>query len=136
MSRMSEMTQEEQVALTQAIMAILDGWGLSAAAQMAILNLPQGTPTRALRKYREHMPFPDDAGVMQHLEQIIGIADALRTSYPHNPAMGTVWLQQRNSRFDNRAPLSIMVEGGLQGLVEVHMHLDCSYDWHLDNKKG
>ncbi len=133
MSGMSSMKKEDQLALTQAVMAILDEWQLSAEAQMLILDLPKGTPSRALRKFREHTPFPDDQGVMRRLEQIIGIADALRTSYPHNPAMGTLWLQQRNDRFENRAPLSIMVEGGMKGLVEVRMHLDCSYDWHLDN---
>ncbi|MDH5766996.1 MAG: DUF2384 domain-containing protein [Gammaproteobacteria bacterium] len=135
MSSMSDMNKEDQLALTNAVMAILDEWGLSSDAQMLILALPAGTPSRALRKYRDHTPFPDDQAVMQRLEQIVGIADALRTSYPHNPAMGTMWLQQRNSRFENRSPLSVMVEGGLDGMLQVRMHLDCSYDWHLDNKK-
>lgn len=134
MSRMSDMNKEEQLSLTQAIMSILDSWGLSAEAQMTLLDLPQGTPTRALRKYREHTPFPNDVAVMQRLEQIIGIADALRTSYPHNPAMGTLWLQQSNARFQNRAPLAVMVDDGMEGLLAVRMHLDCSYDWHLDNQ--
>lgn len=135
MEKMSSMNKEDQLALTQAVMAILDSWQLSVEAQMLILDLPKGTPSRALRKYREHTPFPDEQGVMQRLEQIIGIADALRTSYPHNPAMGAIWLQKKSDRFENRAPLSVMVEGGLEGLLEVRMHLDCSYDWHLDNKK-
>lgn len=132
---MSDMNNDDQLALTQAVMAILDGWDLSAEAIMLLLDLPKGTPSRALRKYREQTAFPDDQAVMQRLEQIIGIAEALRTSYPHNPAMGTLWLQQRNSRFQDRAPLSIMVEGGMEGLLAVRMHLDCSYDWHLDNQK-
>ena len=135
MSSMSDMKKEDQLALTQAVMAILDSWGLPAEAQMMLLNLPKGTPSRVLRKYREHTPFPDDLAVMQRLEQIVGIADALRTSYPHNPAMGTMWLQQRNNRFQDRAPLAVMVDDGMEGLLAVRMHLDCSYDWHLDNKK-
>ncbi len=135
MSDMSDMNQADQLALTRAVMAILDGWGLSAEAMLLLLDLPKGTPGRALRKYREHSPFPDDLAVMQRLEQIIGIADALRTSYPHNPAMGTLWLQQRNSRFQDRAPLTVMVDEGMEGLLAVRMHLDCSYDWHLDNNK-
>lgn len=135
MSSMSDMNKEDQLALTRAVMGILDDWGLSAEAQMLLLNLPKGTPTRALRKYREHSPFPDDLAVMQRLEQIIGIADALRTSYPHNPAMGTVWLQKHNNRFQDRAPLAVMVDDGMEGLLAVRVHLDCSYDWHLDNQK-
>ena len=135
MSSMSDMNTEDQLALTRAVMGILDTWDLSAEAQMLLLNLPSGTPTRALRKYREHTAFPDDLAVMQRLEQIIGIADALRTSYPHNPAMGTIWLQKRNNRFDDRAPLAVMVDDGMEGLLAVRIHLDCSYDWHLDNQK-
>lgn len=135
MSSMSDMNKADQLSLTRAVMGILDGWGLSAEQQMLLLNLPEGTPARTLRKYREHIPFPDDLAVMQRLEQIVGIADALRTSYPHNPAMGTLWLQQRNSRFQDRAPLAVMVYDGMEGLLAVRMHLDCSYDWHLDNNK-
>lgn len=135
MSSMSDMNQEDRLSLTRAVMAILDNWGLSAEQQMLLLDLPKGTPSRALRKYREHTPFPDDQAVMHRLEQIIGIADALRTSYPHNPAMGTLWLQQRNNRFQDRPPLAVMVYEGMEGLLEVRMHLDCSYDWHLDNNK-
>ena len=135
MSSMSDMNKDDQLALTQAVMAILDDWGLSAEAQMLLLGLPKGTPSRILRKFREHTAFPDDQAVMQRLEQIVGIADALRTSYPHNPAMGKVWLQQRNHRFQDRAPLSVMVNDGLEGLLAIRMHLDCSYDWHLDDKK-
>lgn len=135
MSSLSDMNNEDQLAFTRAVMGILDGWDLSVEGQMLLLNLPAGTPSRALRKYREHTPFPDDLAVMQRLEQIIGIADALRTSYPHNPAMGKVWLQKRNHRFDERAPLTVMVDDGLEGLLAVRVHLDCSYDWHLDNQK-
>lgn len=134
MSSMSDMNKEDQLSLTRAVMAILDNWGLSVDAQMQLLNLPKGTPTRTLRKYRDHTPFPDDLAVMQRLEQIVGIADALRTSYPHNPAMGTIWLQQRNNRFQDRAPLAVMVDDGMEGLLAVRMHLDCSYDWHLDKQ--
>jgi len=135
MQSMSEMNKDDQLALTHAVMGILDAWGLSAEAQMLILDLPKGTPSRALRKYREHTPFPENEAVMLRLEQIIGIAEALRTSYPHNPAMGTLWLQQRNQRLDQRVPLAIMIEDGMDGLQAVRMHLDCSYGWHLDNEK-
>ncbi|MDH5651602.1 MAG: DUF2384 domain-containing protein [Gammaproteobacteria bacterium] len=130
---LNEMPHEEQIALTRAVMAILDSWGLSSVQQIAVLNLPQGTPLRAMRRYRENTPFPDSPAVLERLDHIIGIADALRTTYPHNPAMGVLWLQQLNRRFQERPPLAIIVENGLQGLLQVRMHLDCSYDWHLDS---
>ncbi|UCE88464.1 MAG: DUF2384 domain-containing protein [Pseudomonadota bacterium] len=119
---------EDRVALTRAIMHILDGWGLDAAEQMAILSLPKGTPSRALRRYRDNTPFPEDAGVMERIEHLVGIADALRTSYPHNPQMGAYWVNQPNRRFDDRTPRTIMTAGGLSGIVAVRSHLDCAFD--------
>lgn len=132
---LSEMPHDEQVSLTLAVMAILDSWGLSSEQQIAVLNLPEKTPLRAMRRFRENTPFPDAPGVMERLEHIVGIADALRTTYPHNPAMGGLWLQQRSKRFEERPPLALIVEEGLDGLIKVRMHLDCSYDWHVDSGK-
>ena len=123
---------DECVSLTRSIMSILDGWGLSGEHIMSVLSLPGGTPLRALRRYRDNTPFPDDESVYERVEHIIGIADALRTTYPHNPPMGILWLQQTNKRFEERPPLQVIVEGGLQGLMEVRAHLDCAYDWHLN----
>lgn len=123
------MTEEERVALARAIMAILDKWGLSAADQVQLLNLPDKTPTRMLRRYRDDTPLPDTAEVNERLEHIIGIADALRTSYPHNPSMGLIWMKQRNKRFNRRAPVRVMVEDGMDGIISVRSHLDCAFDW-------
>lgn len=132
MISIGDMPHDEQVSLTLAVMSILDGWGLSSAQQISVLNLPQGTPRRAMRKYRDNTPLPDAPGVMERLEHIVGITDALRTSYPHNPAMGNLWLQQRSKHFQGQIPLAIIVNEGLDGLVKIRMHLDCSYDWHTD----
>ena len=127
-----DMSYEDRIALTRAIMSILDEWGLQGADQVTVLDLPQGTPLRSLRKYRDNTPFPDHPATLERIEHIIGIADALRTSYPHNPPMGALWLRQVNRRFQDRSPLAIIVDDGLDGLVHVRSHLDCSYDWHVD----
>ena len=126
------MSYEECVSLTRSIMAILDEWGLSAKQLAFILDLPKGTPTRALRRYRDNTPFPSDESVYQRIEHIIGIADALRTTYPHNPPMGTLWMRQSNKRFGDRSPLHKIVTEGLDGLEAVRSHLDCAYDWTIN----
>ncbi len=126
------MSHDECVQLTQSIMSILDNWGLAGEHILSVLNLPKNVRVRALRRYRENTPFPDDSKVYERLEHIIGIADALRTSYPHNPAMGTLWMRQNNKRFNDRSPLELIVTDGLQGLLEVREHLDCAFDWHLN----
>jgi len=127
---MSEMTPEEQITLTRGIMEILDGWGMSSNQIIDLLALPDKTPTRALRRFRENTAFPFSVEVEERIEHIIGITDALRTSYPHNPHMSNMWIKQRSKKLNNQVPLQIIIEGGLKGIVEVRQHLDCSYDWH------
>jgi len=126
------MTDEECVSLAGLIMSILDSWGLNGPAIMTVLNLPQGVPLRALRRYRENTAFPHDEGVYERVDHIVGIYDALRTTYPHNPPMGLLWLRQRHQRFQGRSPLQLIVEDGLEGLLQVRIHLDCTYDWHVN----
>ncbi len=126
------MSNEECTSLAGMIMSILDSWGLNGQAIMSVLNLPQGVPLRALRRYRENTAFPKDEGVYERVDHIVGIYDALRTTYPHNPPMGLIWLRQRHQRFQDRSPLQVIVEDGLEGLVRVRIHLDCTYDWHVN----
>ena len=127
---MNNMTADEQISLTVRIMEILDGWGLSASEIISLLDLPEKTPTRALRRYRENTAFPVSESLNDRIEHIIGITDALRTSYPHNPQMGKIWIRQRSKKLQNQIPLQIIVENGLQGIIDIRKHLDCSYDWH------
>jgi Antitoxin Xre/MbcA/ParS C-terminal toxin-binding domain len=133
---MEQMNREDRVTLTRAIIALLDDWGVSAADQIGLLALPAGTRPGAIRQFRQSTPFPEDARVMERIEHLIGIADALRTSYPHNAHMGSIWMNKANHRFENRTPLAAMIEDGLGGFVAVRTHLDCAYDWHLSGSDG
>lgn len=127
---MIDLTQDEQIALTIRIMETLDSWGMSSAEIISLIALPEKTPTRALRRYRENTAFPLSPELEERINHIIGITDALRTSYPHNPHMGKMWMRQRSKKLNNQIPLQIITENGLQGIVEIRKHLDCSYDWH------
>ena len=128
---MEKMNLEDRVTVTRAIVNMLDSWGVSAANQVALLALPAGTRPGAIRQFRKSTPFPEDAGVMERVEHLVGIADALRTSYPRNAYMSSIWMNRINHRFDNRTPLAAMLEDGLNGIMAVRTHLDCAYDWHI-----
>ncbi len=128
---MEKLSLEARIELTRAIVGILDNWGLSAAQQIALLALPETTRPGAFRQFRQNTPLPLDEAVLERIDHVIGIADALRTSYPHNARMGGIWLNRVNHRFDNRTPLAAMLEDGLAGLLAVRVHLDCAYDWHI-----
>lgn len=139
LSMMPKMNLEDRIALTRAVIGLLDSWGVNAARQVALLALPRETRPGAIRQFRQSTPFPESDQVMERIEHLIGIADALRTSYPHNAHMGNIWMNRTNHRFDDRTPLAAMLEDGLAGIIAVRTHLDCAYDWNIsgsDNKSG
>jgi len=126
---MNEMSADDYSTLTKLIMVILDEWGMSATEQLKVLNLPENTPTRTLRKYRNGYALPKTAEVFERLEHIVGIFEALRTSYPHNKQMAMIWMKKCNQHFVKRPPIVVIVEDGLRGLEQVRAHLDCTFDW-------
>jgi hypothetical protein len=117
--------------LARVIVALLDEWGVSAGDQLTLLALPDGTRAGAIRQHRQGAPLPEDAAVAERIDHLLGIADALRTSYPRNNRMGAIWMNTVNYRFDDRTPLAAMLADGLNGLLAVRVHLDCAYDWNL-----
>lgn len=132
---MSSLSPEERAELGRMVVNVLDEWGIKAADQVNMLALPEGTPTRMLRRYLEDTPLPDDPAVMKHVEHLLGIADALRTTFPRNEKIAVLWLKQPCKRLRKRRPMDIMVEGGLSGLITVRTHLDCSFAWRESERK-
>lgn len=128
--------QEKRVAITQAVMNLLDDWKVRATDQINLLALPDQFKSRQLRQYHQGTPFPDSELLDIRIEHLAGIADALRTTYPRNAQMATFWLNQKNVRFNNRCPISVMVEDGLDGVQAIRAHLDCAWDWHMDSKNS
>ncbi|MFV1992894.1 MAG: DUF2384 domain-containing protein [Acidiferrobacterales bacterium] len=127
---------QKRVAITQAVMSLLEDWKVRATDQIQLLALPDQLKARQLRQYHQGTPFPESELLDARVEHLAGIADALRTTYPRNSQMGTFWLNQKNNRFNNRSPISVMVEDGLDGVQTIRAHLDCAWDWHMDSKKS
>ena len=127
---MSNQSSDRRVLLTNSIMSLLDSWGTNAEQKIVLLGLPSDLRTRKLERYRQDEPFPDNETVNEHLEHLVGIADALRTSFPRNVEMCALWLKKPHKRFDNKTPLAVMTQKGLRGLIQVRSHLDCSFAWN------
>jgi len=132
---MSEMTEDERIQLTRGVLDMLEGWGISGRDQLLLLGL-EDVPAREIRKLRENRPLPDSPEVMQRVEHLICIADALRTTYPFSKRMGKLWMNKPNRKFRQRTPVATMVEDGIVGLVSVRSYLDCSYSWEITTTGG
>jgi hypothetical protein len=132
----SESKQSEDetklVKLGTTILAILDNWKLSGDEILQVLALPDNIKVRHLGQYRKDRALPDLPEVNERVKHIIGITNALQTSYPTNPHMAKFWLNQTSKRFKNQTPLQVITSRGLNGLIDIRKHLDCSYDWFND----
>ena len=125
------LSQERQILLTQKVMQSLDDWGLSAAEQLSVLDLPEDIRSRKLRSFHQDLPFPEDPNVEYRVVRLLGIIDALRTSYPKNPLMGGRWMKTPHKRFKNKTPIQAMLDDGNNGVTAVLAELDCTYAWDL-----
>lgn len=130
------LSPERQIYMTQKVMSSLDEWGLSAAEQLSVLDLPDGIRTRKLRSFHDDTPFPETDEVAFRVVRILGIIDALRTTYPKNQMMGPRWMKAPHRRFQNRTPIQKMLEDGNEGVTAVLAELDCTYAWDLSGSKA
>ncbi len=128
---MNSPTEPKRISLTKKIMAAIDEWGLSGEQVLFVLDFPEGERARSLQKYRKDTPFPDNEKINNRMACLLGIIDALRTTYPCNLAMGARWMKMPHRRLKNRSPLHAMLEDGEGGVIAVLSELDCAYAWEL-----
>jgi Antitoxin Xre/MbcA/ParS C-terminal toxin-binding domain len=132
---MTAKSAEQKLLHTQKVMNALDEWGLNGDQILAVLDFPKTERSRHLAKYRKDTPFPDDENVICRVKFLLGIIDALRTTYPRNLQMGARWMAAPHVRLKNRCPLQAMLEDGETGVVAVLSELDCAYAWELSGSK-
>ena len=129
----SDYSKDDLKALTQGVMGYLDGWNLSAEQVLAVLGLADVAKKRHLQSYRMgDKPFPESSDLMIRVDHIIGIADALRTTFPFSDKMRLLWLRKPHRRFKKNTPLAvIMADDTANGLMKVRIEVDCSYGYTI-----
>ncbi len=80
---------------------IFDEWQLSAADRRLLHDLGEAA-------------YPD----------VCAIHTTLMNLFPHNPMLAVYWPTTPNRAFDNRSPIDLVRQQGLDGLKEVRMFID------------
>ena len=132
---MQHLSQQERVGMTHALVELLDTWGVSDGDKLKVLGLNGTGSSRAFKRYRDGAPLPLNRQVLGHVQHLIGIADALRTTFPRNAGMGAYWMRKPNRHLNHRPPLAVVIQDGLPGLARVRAHLDCTYAWDLTGSR-
>ena len=131
---MNNYTDEEFLYITKTVMNVLDSWNLSTEETVNVLGLSIQTRKRQLDKYRTLKAFPKDDLIIKRLSHIVGISDALRTTFPRNKNMAEKWLRTQHRRFSNETPLKIILDEGLEGLCKVRSELDVTFAWNASRE--
>ena len=128
-----EYSKADMLSLTQGVMAYIDGWKLSSEQALALLGLTEKSKTRHLNSFRMgDKAFPETDDLLIRIDHIIGIADALRTTFPFSDKMRLLWLRKPHRRFQKNTPLAVIMEDKTpNGLMKVRMEVDCNYGYSI-----
>lgn len=122
---------ELQLRAEQALSQLAD-WQLSAEDVMNLLGLPEEIKARHLPSYLKcERKLTVSAELQARLEHIDGISEALTTTFPFSAQMRLMWLRRPHRRFQQRTPLAVMLEEGIDGLQKVRMDVDCAYSYAI-----
>lgn len=127
---------DERTALAGMTISLLDHWGVGDREKITLLGLPAETEPNSLQDFHHGKVLPGGEEVMNRVEHILGISQALSLANPLNERAAVMWLHRRNHRLNGRTPLATMIDDGLDGIIRVRIQLDCSYGWHLDEQRA
>ncbi len=101
---------------------VAQAWGLSVSEQRGLLGWPAAS---TFHKYKSGAHGTLSYDTLTRLSLILGIYKALQMLFPE-PVFADRWPKMPNSHpiFGGRAPLDLMVDGGLDGLYSVRRLLD------------
>ena len=117
----SEILKEEhRQRLAQMVQRLFGNWNLSPRDQAALLGMFSDNEANLSAGFL----LADNQDLLVRAGHLLGIHESLRLIFPDNIELAYRWVSQPNRRFDNAAPLEIMVQG-LEGLLAVRRYLDC-----------
>lgn len=126
---MVEFNQHDSKKLTLHLTQIMEAWKLSDQEQVALLGLSKSLKARHLYLYRRgDKAFDFDQNAFERAKMILGIYEALNTTYPTHQEYCSIWLKRSVKKFKHKTPLALMLSGST-GMKRVWHFLDCTQSW-------
>ena len=109
---------EARQALAEVVLAQFERWGVHELNQAVLLGVAQMT------ELKRGEPLPEDPAVLERVGHLLAIDRALLKRYPHQPHRRNRWLILPQPHLAGKAPLELMLVGGLQGIKEIRAILE------------
>ena len=129
MTTQQVMDAEYRADLARTLLKILRNWGLTTEQQIKLLGLPEDTRSRAINKFAQGTPFPDDYESLMRANYLLPIQNAVDSLFPHNATAANYWMTTPSQYFANHTPLDIMLNEGIEGMKRVLNYLNGVEDW-------
>ncbi|MCG6976098.1 MAG: hypothetical protein LJE56_06745 [Acidiferrobacterales bacterium] len=123
------LSDDERSHLARALMQLFDQWDLDLEQRVVLLDLPEGTKSRTLTRYRNGEPIPEGSDLLERAKYLLGIQHSLEIALPMNAAIIQAWPTTENSSLQNRRPLDVMLDHGVDGMKQVYDLLTGNDDW-------
>jgi hypothetical protein len=124
-----QLTLQDRSDIARALMNLFDTWGLDTQQRITLLGLPPEMGIRNLNRMRNGEALPEESEILHRAQLLLEMQHALETTLPHNTAMVGLWMTTENVFLQDRRPLDVMLENGLEGLERVAASLHRSDDW-------
>lgn len=118
------MSQQERARLTHAVLMAMHRWDLDREVQLALIGLPEGTRPRVLKRFQDGEPLPPDGRILERVQYLLQIEQALTSLFPHNPVLGNLWVTTPSPSFGGRSPVEMMLAEGVPAMKELLDQLD------------
>lgn len=105
-------------ALAEAIVMILETWGVGVLARAALLGVPDNALNAPLK------PLPEEQVVLERAGLLLAVHSALRQLFPGDPDAEAAWLVTADGRLGERSPVNLMLSEGLSGIKLVHAYVE------------
>ena len=116
------LTEMDYAAMVGMVMELFTHWQVDPAHQAVLLGLPAGNVT-VLDRLRTGESSNVNSDVKERMGHLLAIHHRLRELFPGNRELVYSWMATPNAAFENRAPLALVNELGLAGLLAVRSYL-------------
>ena len=113
-------SEEAHQALAEVVLALLEQWHVHELNQAVLLGVAD------VNGLRNGEPLPDEYAVLERVGHLLAINRLLSKRFLGQPGRIERWLALPQSQLGDKAPLELMLVGGLEGVRQVRALLEAA----------